>query len=837
MIVDKISLYNFKKYKKADIDFKKDIMGIFGNNGAGKSTIFDGITWALYGRTQVTDSTGVTQADLIRDGEERMGVELFFSLGGSAYRVSRYLDKRGINTKLWANNKIQATKTREAEEMVQRVLGLDFKAFVASSFIRQKEIDLLSSKRPSERRGIINRLFNLRIYEKFEKHAKEKRKSVEVEITSLGGKREIFQREIEQIDPLVEERRTLQNAVDTLFATYKKTKDDLDEKENTLKLLEKEKKIYDDDLKRKELLIEKRESRRKHVATLEGDLKEIRDAEKAYEEREPEYIAYRDLKKSFRELEEKRERYTHLVTQLKIEESTWDTTLSNMRSNMKKLKKQGENSKERIQVLREKTKDLPKIREKIKEYRSIDSKIKEKKEKIEKITKKITDIGQRLTKYETEKEGLAIDLNAIRGVGVGKNCPLCKRELDEEHYRALVSEYTEKIGKKDTEISKISKKEENAKSLLNEEREELLVLRSDLQKLEKLREEARDLGSIESEITRVKEEAKRSEEEREKLRKDKENSIIEKNKKIDAIRKKIDQIDFEEKKFLQIKKELEKNEDIEKDVSVLKEKISKKEELQERVSVITEELKRIEKSLRTLTDDIAKRKQDAEEYEELRSGMEKLRKTYLELSEKYTAKSTELKSLERRIKELKEKKKELKNLKQKIKEKKEKKREYSILSEAFSDIAVHIQNRLNPRIAFETARLVNEMTEGKYTEIALDEDYGIHVGYDNELHPISRFSGGERDMINLCLRIAISRVLVSLSSEHGFSHIHSLFLDEAFSSLDTERRQSLLQTLHTLRNYFGQILIITHVEDIKRSVPNGITVEETPEGYSIVKRV
>ena len=208
-----------------------------------------------------------------------MGVELLFSLGGNKYRVSRYLDKRGVNAKLWMNNRVQVTKTREVGEMVEKILGLDSKAFVASSFIRQKEIDLLSSKRPSERRGIINRLFNLKIYEKFEKSAKEKKKIGEFEIKSLSGKKEIFEKEVEQVNVLIEEEKILQKKVSEILDEYKSSKANLERKEKELKILEEEKRIYDENLKKSEVLSEKLKSQKKYLEVLNKDLEYIKSAE------------------------------------------------------------------------------------------------------------------------------------------------------------------------------------------------------------------------------------------------------------------------------------------------------------------------------------------------------------------------------------------------------------------------------------------------------------------------------------------------------------------------------------------------------------------------------
>jgi len=134
----------------------------------------------------------------------------------------------------------------------------------------------------------------------------------------------------------------------------------------------------------------------------------------------------------------------------------------------------------------------------------------------------------------------------------------------------------------------------------------------------------------------------------------------------------------------------------------------------------------------------------------------------------------------------------------------------------------------------EVSKLLNSITHGKYPAVMIDEDYTVQVSYNGTYYPIYRFSGGEKDLINLCLRIGISRVLVSLSKEQGFAHLESLFLDETFSSLDSERRSNLMAVLNKLEGFFSQIVIITHVEDIKEMIPQSVIIEENEDGTANV---
>src|SRR5699024_3877447 len=73
---------------------------------------------------------------------------------------------------------------------------------------------------------------------------------------------------------------------------------------------------------------------------------------------------------------------------------------------------------------------------------------------------------------------------------------------------------------------------------------------------------------------------------------------------------------------------------------------------------------------------------------------------------------------------------------------------------------------------------------------------------------------GERDVIALCARIALSRVIGSQGTHPpGF-----LVLDEVFGSLDRDRRARLLDMLGaitTTGEHFRQIFMISHVDDVR----------------------
>jgi hypothetical protein len=112
--------------------------------------------------------------------------------------------------------------------------------------------------------------------------------------------------------------------------------------------------------------------------------------------------------------------------------------------------------------------------------------------------------------------------------------------------------------------------------------------------------------------------------------------------------------------------------------------------------------------------------------------------------------------------------------------------------------------------------------------IELDDKYNLRVMDNGQFYGVERFSGGEKDLANLCLRLAIS---LSLTEAAGLNRSF-IILDEIFGSQDNERKNLILSGLANLKERFPQILLITHIDDIKDGVEQIIDVKPTGLGYS-----
>src|SRR5207253_434148 len=104
------------------------------------------------------------------------------------------------------------------------------------------------------------------------------------------------------------------------------------------------------------------------------------------------------------------------------------------------------------------------------------------------------------------------------------------------------------------------------------------------------------------------------------------------------------------------------------------------------------------------------------------------------------------------------------------------------------------------------SRYLTQLTGGRYDELELDESYNVVVLEDGIPRPV--ISGGEEDIANLVLRLAISQMIADRAGQ-PFS---LLILDEVFGSLDERHRTNLVELLRRLHDQFEQVVVITHLD-------------------------
>jgi len=209
MIPVNLKLSNFTSYSEniPELDFSKfHLAAISGANGAGKSSILDAITWALWGWSRSGDSAD----QLIRLGAEEMQVDFSFDLDGSEFTVKRKRTKKGGGTtalEFWStkNNLTEGT-IKATQEKIISTLHLSFETFINSSFIRQGHADEFTTKGPNDRKRILADILGLSHYDDLEEKAKERAKAAQIKLQLLDYQILEFEAELSQKDESKEKK-------------------------------------------------------------------------------------------------------------------------------------------------------------------------------------------------------------------------------------------------------------------------------------------------------------------------------------------------------------------------------------------------------------------------------------------------------------------------------------------------------------------------------------------------------------------------------------------------------------------------------------------------------
>jgi exonuclease SbcC len=91
------------------------------------------------------------------------------------------------------------------------------------------------------------------------------------------------------------------------------------------------------------------------------------------------------------------------------------------------------------------------------------------------------------------------------------------------------------------------------------------------------------------------------------------------------------------------------------------------------------------------------------------------------------------------------------------------------------------------------------------------------------------FSGGEAFRINFAIRIALSKLL----ARRAGAPLPTLIIDEGFGTQDSYGIDKLKEAIHSIRDDFDKILVITHIEELKDAFPVRINVVKTAQGSTL----
>lgn len=190
MIFGELTLHNFLSFKKAKIDLSEpgifivtgDVIGQYGfdSNGAGKSSLFEAIVWVLFGRT-IKDAS---KDEVVREGKTNCYVKLEIIDGDNKYIVERYRkhEKYKNSIRLIVNGNDSSLDIKETQELINSLLGIDFKSFTNSIIFGQGITSRFSSASDRERKEILDSILDL-------DYIRDSFSKVKLKIQSLISKR------------------------------------------------------------------------------------------------------------------------------------------------------------------------------------------------------------------------------------------------------------------------------------------------------------------------------------------------------------------------------------------------------------------------------------------------------------------------------------------------------------------------------------------------------------------------------------------------------------------------------------------------------------------------
>lgn len=437
MLPEILTLKGFISYReRAVLDFSKfHIALISGENGQGKSSLLDAITFALFSIARGVEGNKKGMGELVTNGESLLSVAFKFYQNSEHYSVTRMFDRKknasNVMLEMEKDGKfvnISENSIRETDEKIQEILKMNYETFVTSSFILQGKSDYFTAMSPTEKIEILREVLLLNVYEKARDRTREKIREIAVQkdnaLRSIKGiQEELLKKEnVEsQFSELSEKKEALSNEVNSLNRNLLQLQKSFTTRE---KLKSK-----------KEELLKAIARNRESIKEKEGRLKET---ERKIDELKALLVKKVEIVKSYNELLSSEEIFNKLLeVKLQVEElkrSKIDI--------LGKIEKEKATLSEKI-IAKEKSKENLVAKQKLleREIKDLEGKIVEYKESLVKINGELSKVNDRLSelnialeearKRKSVKDLLLSEKGEIEKLRIERE-KLVKREIKEK---------------------------------------------------------------------------------------------------------------------------------------------------------------------------------------------------------------------------------------------------------------------------------------------------------------------------------------------------------------------------------------------------------------------